>query len=191
MTHVSGVVFMWRLFSANTLSPLFRYFIRLYLRFSPPRYWVPKEDAILHHYRKCPAHVWSTCYPKRITDSSIVRFQKELVERLELVRRATGIRPTASWCRPASRWYTISLRHGSFNDVTATTSWGTPDLLDPSNIATISAAPLPRNINNWSLASDCRRHQKLDVSDVTPTRPRSKGLVWSDVRPSTSLKGLV
>ncbi|XP_076436180.1 uncharacterized protein LOC143275786 [Babylonia areolata] len=56
-------------------------------------YFIPKEEAILHHYRDCPKHVWSTCDPPRMTDRSMLRFQGVLEERLQKARKATGIYP--------------------------------------------------------------------------------------------------
>ncbi|KAK7095226.1 hypothetical protein V1264_006662 [Littorina saxatilis] len=60
------------------------------------QYFIPMKDAILHHYRKCPAHVWKTCDPPKMTDRSMLRFQGQLEKGLEKARQAIGIRPTAS-----------------------------------------------------------------------------------------------
>lgn len=58
---------------------------------SVPRYMLGSEEAVIHHYRRCP-HVWSSCDPETIIDNSMARF-RGLHERVVKVRAATKVRP--------------------------------------------------------------------------------------------------
>ncbi|BFZ20527.1 hypothetical protein BsWGS_23565 [Bradybaena similaris] len=54
-------------------------------------YILGSEEAVIHHYRRCP-HVWSSCDPETIIDNSMARF-RGLHERVVKVRAATNVRP--------------------------------------------------------------------------------------------------
>ncbi|XP_013087263.2 uncharacterized protein LOC106071649 isoform X1 [Biomphalaria glabrata] len=57
-------------------------------------YRIEPEEAVLHHYRRCPDDVWSTCFPETIIDHIMTRYT-DLYSRVLTVRQATGVRP--SW----------------------------------------------------------------------------------------------
>ncbi|XP_012944882.1 uncharacterized protein LOC106013507 [Aplysia californica] len=52
-------------------------------------YRLPKTEAILHHYRRCPDDVWPTCEPDTIIDDVMMRYKHKLLPRVQAVRRKT------------------------------------------------------------------------------------------------------
>uniref|UniRef100_A0A0B7APZ7 Glycosyltransferase family 92 protein n=1 Tax=Arion vulgaris TaxID=1028688 RepID=A0A0B7APZ7_9EUPU len=66
------------------------------LQLSPYRtYRIPSNEAVIHHYRRCPSNVWPTCLPETIIDNVMTRYL-DLHDRVLKVRKATDTRPTWS-----------------------------------------------------------------------------------------------
>lgn len=55
-------------------------------------YKINADEAVLHHYRRCPDDVWPSCFPETIIDHSMTRFS-DLHSRVLKVREATRTRP--------------------------------------------------------------------------------------------------